>query len=92
LFQLRSHHAPLAKHLHRLKKSPTPECPCCGYHKETVDHYLHFCPAHDAARRQLRATNRLASHSKALLTDADLLPDLFIFIQRTGRFHSVFGD
>jgi hypothetical protein len=92
LFQLRSHHAPLAKHLHRLKKSESPLCPCCGSHEETVEHFLHHCPAHGAARRQLRASNRLASFSKSLLTDPDLLPDLFLYIQRTGRFHSVFGD
>jgi hypothetical protein len=24
--------------------------------------------------------------------DPDLLPDFFLYIQRTGRFHSVFGD
>jgi hypothetical protein len=48
--------------------------------------------AHDAARRQLQATNRSAAHSKSLLTDLDLLPDLFLFIQRSGRFHSVFDD
>ncbi|KAF7337390.1 RNA-directed DNA polymerase from transposon X-element [Mycena sanguinolenta] len=92
LFQLRSHHAPLAKHLYRLNKSPTPICPCCGLHEETVDHYLHFCNAHDDARRQLRAANRLAAHSKHLLTSPDLQPDLFRYIQRTGRFHAVFGD
>jgi hypothetical protein len=72
--------------------TPSPDCPCCSSHEETVEHYLHFCPAHDAARRQLRATNRLAAHSKSLLTDPDLLPDLFLFIQRSRRFHSVFGD
>ncbi|KAJ7769948.1 hypothetical protein B0H16DRAFT_1277191, partial [Mycena metata] len=30
LFQLRSRHAPLAKHLHRLNKAPSPTCACCG--------------------------------------------------------------
>ncbi|KAJ6450599.1 hypothetical protein C8R45DRAFT_848881 [Mycena sanguinolenta] len=92
LFQLRSHHAPLTKHLHRLNKSPTPTCPCCGLYEETVDHFLHFCSAHDAARRQLRAANRLAAHTKHLLSDPALLPDLFLYIQRTGWFHSVFRD
>jgi hypothetical protein len=92
LFQLRSHHAPLAKHLHRLNKLPSSNCPCCGQHDETVEHFLHFCPAHDAARRQLRAANRLAAFTKHLLSDPDLLPLLFRYIQRTGRFHSVFGD
>jgi ribonuclease HI len=92
LFQLRSHHAPLAKHLHRLKKAPSPICPCCDQHDETVEHYLLFCPAYAGAHQQLCSANRLAAHPKHLLTDPKLLPDLFIFIQRTGRFHSVFGD
>ncbi|KAJ6470024.1 hypothetical protein C8R45DRAFT_801687, partial [Mycena sanguinolenta] len=92
LFQLRSHHAPLAGHLHRLKKSPSPMCPCCQQHVETVEHYLLFCPSHSGARRELRSANRHAAHLKHLLTDPALLPDLFNFIQRTGRFHSVFGD
>jgi hypothetical protein len=50
LFQLRSHHAPLVKHLFRLNKAPSPTCACCKEHDETVNHFLHFCPAHAAAR------------------------------------------
>jgi hypothetical protein len=49
LFQLHTHHIPLAKHLHRLNKAPSPICPCCERDIETVDHYLHFCPAHTHA-------------------------------------------
>ncbi|KAJ7747562.1 hypothetical protein B0H16DRAFT_1267288, partial [Mycena metata] len=92
LFQLRSRHAPLARHLHRLQKIPSPICPCCGLHEETVDHYLHFCSAHEGARRRLHATSRKARYTKHLLSDPDLFPDFFLFVQRTGRFHSVFGD
>ncbi|KAJ7144376.1 hypothetical protein C8R44DRAFT_601547 [Mycena epipterygia] len=92
LFQLRSRHIPLARHLFRLKKVPCPICQCCGEAEESVDHFLHFCPAHDHARRLLHATNPLAHYNKHLLADPEFLPDLFIFIQRTGRFHSVFGD
>ncbi|KAJ7300603.1 hypothetical protein DFH08DRAFT_725167, partial [Mycena albidolilacea] len=88
LNQLRSHHAPLAKHLHRLNKLPSSNCPCC----RQLEHFLHFCPAHDTARRQLRAANRLAAFTKHLLSDPDLLPPLFQYIQRTGRLHAVFGD
>ncbi|KAJ7780699.1 hypothetical protein DFH07DRAFT_693392, partial [Mycena maculata] len=91
LFQLRSHHLPLARHLHRLKKSPSPTCPCCDMVDETVDHYLHFCPAHEDARRAPHAVSPLARYSKHLLSDPDLLPDLFLYVQRTRRFHSVFG-
>jgi hypothetical protein len=92
LFQLRSHHAPLAKHLHRLSKSPSPICPCCNETVETVEHFLHFCSAHAAARRELHKAGRLARFTKHLLTDPKLLPDLFHYIQRSGRFHAVFGD
>ncbi|KAJ6568284.1 hypothetical protein DFH09DRAFT_811270, partial [Mycena vulgaris] len=92
LFQLRTHHVPLAKHLFRLKKSPTPTCPCCGLADETVDHFLHFCPAHRAARARLHATNRLARYSKHLLTDLSLLPDLFAYIERSGHFNAVYGE
>ncbi|KAJ6586358.1 hypothetical protein DFH09DRAFT_910923 [Mycena vulgaris] len=59
LFQLRSHHVPLAKHLHRLNKSETPICPCCEDAEETVDHYLHHCLEHRPHRDKLYAANRL---------------------------------
>jgi hypothetical protein len=92
LFQLRSRHAPLARHLHRLTKFPSPTCPCCGLCDETVDHFLVFCPAHDEARRALHATNPLAHFTSHLLSEPKLLPDLFKYIQRTRRFHTVYGD
>ncbi|KAJ7028929.1 hypothetical protein C8F04DRAFT_48621 [Mycena alexandri] len=92
LFQLRSQHAPLARHLHRLTKLPTPTCPCCDLCDETVDHYLHFCPAHEGARRRLYSTSQKARFTENLLSDPALWPDFFIFVQRTRRFHSVFGD
>ncbi|KAJ7187284.1 hypothetical protein C8R46DRAFT_879917 [Mycena filopes] len=92
LFQLRSHHAPLAKHLFRLKKVPSPICQCCGACEETIDHFLHHCSAHAHARRLLRQTNRHAAFTNHLLTDPKLLPDFFQFVQRTGRFHAVYGD
>ncbi|KAJ7080902.1 hypothetical protein B0H15DRAFT_953255 [Mycena belliarum] len=92
LFQLRSQYVPLAKHLHRLKKLPSATCPCCEEADETVEHFLHYCPAHRAARVALRSANRLARYTKHLLSDPALFPDVFAFIQRTGRFHAVYGD
>ncbi|KAJ7139319.1 hypothetical protein C8R44DRAFT_604949, partial [Mycena epipterygia] len=71
---------------------PSPVCACCGLYDETIDHYLHFCTAHDNARCTLYASNRLAHYSKHILSNPAILPDLFEFIQRTRRFHSVFGD
>jgi ribonuclease HI len=92
LFQLRSHHVPLARHLHRLKKSPSPNCPCCEMADETVAHFLFFCPAHDDARRAMYANSVKNQYLKYLLNDPDHLPALFTYVQRTCRFHSVFGD
>lgn len=53
LSQLRYHHVPLARHLYRLKKSPSSNCPCCEMADDTVVHYLSFCPAHEDATRVL---------------------------------------
>jgi hypothetical protein len=92
LFQLRSHHVPLARHLHRLKKFPSPNCPCCEMADETVTHYLFFCPAHDDARWAMYADSAKNQYSKHLLNDPAHLPALFTYVQRTRRFHSVFGD
>ncbi|KAJ6579487.1 hypothetical protein DFH09DRAFT_913146, partial [Mycena vulgaris] len=92
LFQLRLQHIPLAKHLYRLNKAPSPTCPCCGLTDETVGHYLHFCPAHQAARTRLYAASPLARYNKHLLNSRKLLPALFAYIQDSGRFHAVYGD
>ncbi|KAJ6457675.1 hypothetical protein C8R45DRAFT_844245 [Mycena sanguinolenta] len=92
LFQLRSHHAPLARHLHRLNKAPSPNCPCCEMADETVAHYLFFCPAHGNARQTMYAASAKNRYPKHLLNDPDNLPALFAYVQRTRRFHSVFGD
>lgn len=40
LTQLRTGHAPLCLHLHRICQADSPECPCCKRHPKTVIHYL----------------------------------------------------
>ena len=50
LIQLRTGHAPLLKHLHRIQCSPVPDCPACGEEHETVHHYLLTCPRFARAR------------------------------------------
>ena len=44
LIQLRSGHIPLAKHLFRISKVPSPVCPSCQSDEETVHHFLFDCP------------------------------------------------
>lgn len=93
LIQLRTGHAPLNKHLHRINCVPSPLCPRCENAPETVDHYLLFCPAYDRARLGLYfdggpRTRGLA----ALLNDRKLLKPLFRYIHATGRFRDQLGS
>ena len=44
IFQLRVGHTPINQYLHRFKKIDSPRCPACGHPKETVEHYILFCP------------------------------------------------
>ncbi|OAX34193.1 hypothetical protein K503DRAFT_659786, partial [Rhizopogon vinicolor AM-OR11-026] len=40
---LRTRHISLNRHLHRIGKSPTPDCPHCEGSIETVQHFLLIC-------------------------------------------------
>ena len=89
LTQLRTGHAPLAKHLHRIKKVDSPTCPACLQEPETVQHLILHCPAHRAARQVLQHQTRGRAIDLAkLFTTAKSLHALFRFIAKTGRFHS----
>jgi hypothetical protein len=89
LFQLRSGHIPLNKHLHRIQKADSPTCPCCHQHNETVMH----CPAHKNARNEMiRAGGRGARNLSKLLTEPKLFPHLLRFIGHSGRMRTVFGE
>jgi hypothetical protein len=93
LFQLRSGHAPLNTHLHRIQKADSPICPCCHQHNETVMHYVMHCPAHKNARREMiRAGGRGARDLPKLLTEPKLFPHFFRFIGHSGCMRSVFGE
>ncbi|KAJ7131466.1 hypothetical protein C8R44DRAFT_594835, partial [Mycena epipterygia] len=67
-------------------------CPCCRRADESVAHYLLHCTAHMDAPRELIGAGgpRMCVLSK-LLGVQTLLPHLFRYIARTGRFHSVHG-
>jgi len=43
IFRLRTGHAPLNNHLHRIKKDHPAQCPLCGFPNETVEHNLLYC-------------------------------------------------
>lgn len=86
LVQLRSGHAPLNHHLHRLGNSDFARC-SCGTDDETVLHYLLRCPNWKRARAPLRRAFPPSSlQLRTLLNDQEALPLLFEYIKKTGRF------
>jgi hypothetical protein len=93
LTQLRTGHAPLAKHLHHIGKSNSPLCPACQQAEETVHHFILHCPAHRTARQMLRSnTGGRDIDITKLFTTPKMLRALFKYVAETGRFHGTFGD
>lgn len=93
LFQLRTGHAPLRKHLACIGKADSPTCSRCRAARETVTHYLLDCPAYERARRTLFYEVGRASRCVAqLFSNPELTRPLFRFIHRTKRFEEHFGD
>lgn len=92
LFQLRSGHAPLRRHLHQLGKVQSPVCPACHSAHETVFHFLIKCPAHRNHRADLFQEVGLKGRNIVyLLSSKEAVRPLFRFIHETGRLASVFG-
>jgi ribonuclease HI len=93
ILQLRCGHIPLNGYLHRINRSDTDRCPACDIidpgnsPRETINHYLFDCPAHEVAREEF--TDKLdgnALHLSVIMTDTDRMKDLVTFINRTRRF------
>jgi len=91
--QLRMGHAPLAKHLHRIRKINSPICPVCQQSEETIQHLILHCPVHQAARQTLRNSigGRNINITK-ILTSPKSLWALFKYVAETGQLHSTFGE
>lgn len=91
--QLRSGHAPLNGHLHRIRVINSPVCPACEGAFETVKHYLLECPATNGYRRPMLSALGLETRPelKHLLGNRKAIKPLFKFIERTRRFKDDFG-
>jgi L-asparaginase II len=85
LTQLRTGHAPLAKHLFCIGKADSPVCPACQQADETIQHYILHCPAHQVARQNLRNSmgGRDVNIAK-LFTMKKTLQALFRYAAETG--------
>jgi ribonuclease HI/endonuclease/exonuclease/phosphatase family metal-dependent hydrolase len=94
LLQLRTGHAPLNDHLHRIQRATSPTCPTCQKSSETVLHFLVACPGRQLQRHAmiLALGHQVATSVPKLLTTPKALPHLFQFIQNTERLAPTFGD
>lgn len=90
---LRTGHAPLNFHLHRIRKSDSSSCPHCPEAEETVHHYLLTCPQYRRERHLLNtALGQDSSSISFLLTDPLATPHLVKFVNATGRMRAVLGE
>jgi len=87
LFQLRSRHAPLHNHLHRIGRVDWPLCPFCKSTEEMVHHFLFDCPAHSHTRFALsRALGLNFKSIYYVLGDTKALEPLLRYLKDMNRF------
>ncbi|OJA07514.1 hypothetical protein AZE42_13178 [Rhizopogon vesiculosus] len=93
LMNLRSHHIPLNRHLHRIGKSDTPNCTHCPQSEETIHHFLFECRHFHRERHDLtNALGHKASSLSFLLTDINAIHYLVRFVNATKRFKTTLGE
>ena|SRR3979490_623013 len=81
LIQLRTGHAGLNKHLHRIGKVNTPMCAACERAEETMHHFLFRCLAYAEQRRELEhALRRGATSVATLLNRPRAMKHLFKYV------------
>ena len=87
--QLRLTHIPLNSYLKRFKRADNARCPACGADKETIGHYLLFCPAYTYKRWALACQvkkKKKPLNIETLLGDPNLVILLGNFINAMHRF------
>lgn len=94
LIQLRTGHAPLQAHLHRIHRADSPNCPHCEDRPETVRHFLIECPHYRVARTRLSNTLRRNAFSLPhLLSTQRAVKPLMRYVIATHRFDNApFGS
>jgi hypothetical protein len=94
LIWLRTGHAPLNYHLHRIHAVESSDCAACDAAvEETVKHYLLDCPAYEQARSALRRELgvRKAGDIRFLLSDERATSPLMAYADETKRFTDALG-
>ena len=93
LTQLRTGHAPLNQHLHRIKHSDSPYCRHCPAMIEDVPHLLLFCDRYTAQRHRLALILKRKAHELPyLLSNPKAIRHTLNFLHDTGRFKHIYGD
>ena len=90
IFQLRVGHVMLNQYLHRFKKVDNPHCPACGHPKETVEHFLLYCPKYAHEHWPILNQNQGSTLKlKKILTSSKLLIPLANYLDAMGRFQTM---
>ncbi|EJD43444.1 hypothetical protein AURDEDRAFT_66433, partial [Auricularia subglabra TFB-10046 SS5] len=85
--QLRMGHAPLNRHLHRIKRHDHPTCDACGTAPESVRHFLLECPQYRLQRERMRhSLGRGYERLDALLSTTTGIAAVLKYTAATGRF------
>ncbi|KAG2063387.1 hypothetical protein BDR04DRAFT_936807, partial [Suillus decipiens] len=93
IFQLRTGHIALNKHLHRIRKTPSAKCEKCNAHEETVHHFLLVCQSFIRQRNKLREeVGPRNCNLRYLLNEDKGMRATLKYIARTKRMEQSFGD
>jgi len=93
LTQLRTGHAPLNKHLHRINRSDNPSCSYCTNTLEDVERFIFHCNKDALQRRKLvTSIMRDAYSTQHLLSDPVIIRHTLNFVDATRRFTHIYGD
>ena len=76
-------HYGLNKHLYKMKKTDSCECPICGHEEESVSHFLGQCPAIAQLRGQYFNDYYLSVND---IFDDNLIFNIIKFANHTQRF------
>ncbi|TFK54102.1 hypothetical protein OE88DRAFT_1616051, partial [Heliocybe sulcata] len=91
VMQLRTGHAPLNAHLHRIQATAIPDCDHCPRIPEDVHHYLLICRKYERQRFALhRKIGRAASELSTLLNAE--VKALLAYVHQTRRFRKTHGE
>ncbi|KIJ06714.1 hypothetical protein PAXINDRAFT_26620, partial [Paxillus involutus ATCC 200175] len=95
IFQLRTGHIPLNKHLHCTARVGSLKCPNCHTRDKTVLHFLLECPASAYRNHRHRLKIKLkrkAGQISSLLSNEKCVKETLRFIHGTKRFSTTHGD